>query len=66
MNIDAYLGIEQNSSKKMDDVKRVYELGKDYYAESKIAVETDSLFWNYYKSGIGKRAYLFFRNHMTE
>lgn len=66
VNIDAYLGIETVSGEKMDDVKRVYEFAKDYYAESKLAVETHSLFWNYYRSGVGKRAYYHFRNQKNE
>ena len=66
VNIDVYLGMGTESDEKMDDIKRVYELGKDYYAESKLAVETQSLFWNYYKSGVGKRAYYYFRNQTND
>lgn len=59
VDIDLYLGINQNI--ELDTgIKNIYEFGKDYYAESKLAVETKSLFWNYYKSGIGKRAYNYF------
>lgn len=60
VDIDLYLQIEQASISDMN-IQNVYNLGKDYYAESKLAVETDSLFWNYYKSGVGKRAYYYFR-----
>lgn len=41
--------------------KDIYELAKDYYAESKLAVEIKSLFWNYYKSGVDKHTYYLFR-----
>lgn len=62
VDIDLYLKVEQQLKKVDIDVYNVYDMGKDYYVESKLAVETGSLFWNYYKSGVGKRAYYYFRN----
>ena len=56
VDIDKYLKI--NDLENIDEnIKNVYHFGKDYYAESKLAVETNAVFWNYYKSGISKRAY---------
>ncbi|MDF2819888.1 MAG: hypothetical protein K0R15_329 [Clostridiales bacterium] len=58
IDIDVYL----KPSFMFDESERnIYELAKDYYAESKLAIETNSLYWNYYKSGIGKRAFYFFK-----
>ncbi len=60
IDIDKYLKIK--TIENIDEnIKNIYLFGKDYYVESKLAVETDSLFWNYYNSGVGKRAYLYFR-----
>ncbi len=61
IDIDKYLKIKTVDNIN-ENIKNIYLIGKDYYVESKLAVETNSLFWNYYKSGIGKRAYLYFRN----
>lgn len=61
IDIDKYLKIETLDNID-ENIKNIYLFGKDYYVESKLAVETNSLFWNYYKSGVGKRAYLYFRN----
>lgn len=62
VNIDQYLDV----SPEMDmgvAVKNIYEFAKDYYVESKLAVETNALFWNYYKSGVGKRVYYYFKGN---
>lgn len=62
IDIDKYLeiinldGIDEN-------IRNIFQFGKDYYAESRLATETNSLFWNYYNSGVGKRAYLYFKNN---
>ena len=60
IDIDEYLqkddSIGLNSRNTM-----VYELAKDYLAEAKLAVEYNAVFWDYYNSGVGKRAYLFFK-----
>lgn len=61
IDIDKYLKIK-NLDNIDENINNIYLFGKDYYVESKLAVETNSLFWNYYKSGVGKRAYLYFRN----
>lgn len=62
VDIDLYLHGDVTMSSLNPNLSMVYEFGKDYYAESKLAVETGSLFWNYYKSGVGKRSYYYFRN----
>lgn len=60
VDIDKYLKIEVN--KNVDEtIYSVFNLGKDYLAESKLAVETKAMYWNYYNSGLGKRAYYYFR-----
>ena len=59
IDIDKYI---KPSFKMEQEEKYIYELAKDYYAESKLAIETNSLFWNYYNSGVGKRSYNFFKN----
>ena len=61
LNIDDYLGIKETGSID-ENIKNIYLFGKDYYAESKLAIEIRSRYWNYYKSGIGKRAYCYFIN----
>lgn len=58
IEIDKYINPSFNIEHREKDI---YELAKDYYVESKLAVETNSLFWDYYKSGVGKRAYYMFR-----
>lgn len=60
VDIDKYIKPSFNLEQGEKDI---YELSKDYYAESKLAVETNALFWNYYKSGVGKRAYYFFKKN---
>lgn len=61
LNIDEYLGIKAINSID-ENIKNIYLFGKDYYAESKLAIETGAKYWNFYKSGIGKRAYCYFKN----
>ena len=60
VDIDSYLGIDESSISNQV-IKDIFAFGKDYYAESRLAVETQALYWNYYRSGIGKRSYLHFR-----
>jgi hypothetical protein len=56
VDIDVYL----KTSFMLDENERnIYELAKDYYVEAKLAFETEPVYWNYYKSGVGKRTYHF-------
>ncbi len=60
VDIDKYLKAESSENINAT-IYNVFNMGKDYWAESKLAVETNALFWNYYNSGLGKRAYCYFR-----
>lgn len=59
VDIDKYLNINNNN--QILDIS--YHLSKDYVAESKLAAETEPYYWNYYHSGVGKRAYFYFVNN---
>lgn len=50
LDIDKYLSYYDKSN-------NIYQVSKDYIAESKLAFETNAKYWNYYRSGIGKRIY---------
>ncbi len=58
VSIDEYLNM--NTNNQILDIS--YDLSKDYIAESKLAIETNPYYWNYYNSGVGKRAYFYFKN----
>lgn len=57
VDIDGYLGVDTSTLK--GNIFSIYSFSKDYYAESKLAFEMKPKFWNYYCSGVGKRAFLF-------
>lgn len=58
VDIDKYLKTDEN----IIDKDYGYFLSKDYIAESKLAIETEALYWNYFNSGVGKRAYDYFND----
>lgn len=52
IDIDAYLDVDMSAIKN-EHVKQVFNMSKSYYAETKFAFETQSLYWNAYRSGVG-------------
>lgn len=60
LDIDGYLNV---SSALTGNEKVIYDLAKDYYAEAKLAVESEAKYWNYYNSGIDARTYKYLINH---
>lgn len=64
VKIDEYLNINQNNLN--DAIKDFFMLSKDYYAESKLAFETQAKYWNYYKSGVGKRYWFLLKDRQDK
>lgn len=52
IDIDKYLNIHE---KQIDNhcLQEIFNLSKPYYAETKFAFETQSIYWNSYRSGLG-------------
>ena len=52
IDIDGYLGIDnfKNNNCVIDDILK---FSKVYYAETKFAYETQAIYWNAYRSGVG-------------
>lgn len=56
--IDNYLALMYGERCEISDITKViYDIAKEYMAEATIAYSTGSLYWNYYNSGMDKRAY---------
>lgn len=52
IDIDKYLGVDVTQIKDTH-IRDVFNLSKAYYAETKFAFETQALYWNAYRSGVG-------------
>lgn len=52
INVNQYLDIDDNEIKN-SHVKDIFELSKYYYAETQFAFETQAIYWNAYRSGVG-------------
>lgn len=56
--IDNYLALMYGESCEISDITKViYDIAKEYMAEATIAYNTGAIYWNYYNSGMDKRAY---------
>jgi len=56
--IDNYLARMYGKSCEIWDITKViYDMAKEYMAEATIAYSTGAIYWNYYNSGMDKRAY---------
>ena len=56
--IDNYLNTEFINICEMSGIaKIIYDMSKEYFAEARIAYKTGALYWNYFNSGMDKRAY---------
>lgn len=56
--IDSYLALMYGESCELSGIMKViYDMAKEYMAEAAIAYNTGAIYWNYYNSGMDKRAY---------
>ncbi|MCM1233785.1 MAG: hypothetical protein NC489_27045 [Ruminococcus flavefaciens] len=66
LKIDEYLGLE-NESRETDKISdELIQMSKSYYAESKLAYDTQALYWNPYYSGVGYEALKLIKNNGRE
>lgn len=52
IDINKYLNVD-DAQIENNHVREVFNLSKAYYAETKFAFDTQSIFWNAYRSGVG-------------
>lgn len=55
INVDKYLGIDRVNSNNAT-INSIVNVSKEYYAETKFAYDTQAIFWNVYRSGVGMEA----------
>ena len=52
IDINKYLNVD-DAQIENNHVREVFNLSKAYYAETKFAFDTQSIYWNAYRSGVG-------------
>ena len=52
IDVNKYLGVDAKEIANIH-VKDIFELSKYYYAETQFAFETQAIYWNAYRSGVG-------------
>lgn len=52
IDIDKYLAVDDMQIEN-EHVREIFNLSKAYYAETKFAFDTQALYWNAYRSGVG-------------
>jgi len=61
--IDKYLSLMYGERCELSGITKViYDIGKEYMAEASVAYNTGAKYWQYYNSGLDKRAYFHLRN----
>jgi dephospho-CoA kinase len=52
IDIDKYLAVDDMKIEN-EHVREIFNLSKAYYAETKFAFDTQAIYWNAYRSGVG-------------
>lgn len=52
LNVDEYLGIENQFTDSKNDVERIVDICKNQYAEAKIAYQALAIYWRLFSSGV--------------
>lgn len=52
IDINKYLNVDDTEIEN-NHVREIFNLSKSYYAETKFAFDTQSIYWNAYRSGVG-------------
>lgn len=66
LDVNKYLGLENNEGPNDNDAKRIIEICKNQYAEAKIAYQTLALYWRKVSSAIDGQTISYAVDHRSE